>query len=72
MCMQEFFFFWHTTACRDQTQALAVKAPSPNHWTAREFPMQELFFFFFLKFNLFIYLFIYGCVESSFLCEGFL
>ena len=23
---------------RDQTQALAVKVPSPNHWTAREFP----------------------------------
>ena len=23
---------------RDQTQALAVKARSPNHWTAREFP----------------------------------
>ena len=29
-----------------------------------------LLFFFFL--NLFIYLFIYGCVGSSFLCEGFL
>ena len=28
------------------------------------------FFFFFFK--LFIYLFIYGCVGSSFLCEGFL
>ena len=24
------------------------------------------------KFYLFIYLFIYGCVGSSFLCEGFL
>ena len=23
---------------RDQTQAPAVKAPSPNHWTTREFP----------------------------------
>ena len=22
---------------RDQTQALAVKVPSPNHWTTREF-----------------------------------
>ena len=26
----------------------------------------------FFFFNLFIYLFIYGCVGSSFLCEGFL
>ena len=26
----------------------------------------------FFKINLFIYLFIYGCVGSSFLCEGFL
>ena len=24
---------------RDQTWALAVKAQSPNHWTARELPM---------------------------------
>ena len=34
-----------------------------------------IFFFFFKKFTvfyLFIYLFIYDCVESSFLCEGFL
>ena len=23
---------------RDQTQAPAVKAPSPNHWTAGKFP----------------------------------
>ena len=23
---------------RDQTQALAMRAPSLNHWTAREFP----------------------------------
>ena len=32
------------------------------------------FFFFFKEIHvlLFIYLFIYGCVESSFLCEGFL
>ena len=29
-------------------------------------------FFFFFKFYLFSYLFIYGCVGSSFLCEGFL
>ena len=30
------------------------------------------FFFFFLKKFTFFYLFIYDCVESSFLCEGFL
>ena len=36
------------------------------------------FFFFFLKNNqptgflIYLFLFIYGCVESSFLCEGFL
>ena len=29
-------------------------------------------FFFFLTLGLFIYLFIYGCVGSSFLCKGFL
>ena len=28
-------------------------------------------FFFFKEFHLFIYLFIFGCVGSSFLCEGF-
>ena len=28
------------------------------------------FFFFFFFINLFIYLFIFGCVRSSFLCEG--
>ena len=34
----------------------------------------SFFFFFFLEIHvlLFIYLFIYDCVESSFLCEGFL
>ena len=43
----DFFFFFPATPyglqdlsspTRDQTQTLAVKAPSPNHWTAREFP----------------------------------
>ena len=29
-------------------------------------------YFFFLNYYLFIYLFIFGCVGSSFLCEGFL
>ena len=51
---------------RGWTQAVAVEALSPNHWIAREFPK-----FFFFQF-LFIYLFIYGCVGSSFLCKGFL
>ena len=31
-----------------------------------------VFLFFLFFFKLFIYLFIYGCVGSSFLCEGFL
>ena len=34
--------------------------------------LASLFFFFFLKKFTFFYLFIYDCVESSFLCEGFL
>ena len=37
--------------------------------------LEAPFFFFFFKeihVLLFIYLFIFGCVESSFLCEGFL
>ena len=54
----DFFFFLATprglgdlsSLTRDQTRAMAVKAPSPNHWTTRE----SVFFFF----NLF-YLFIY-------------
>ena len=41
-----FLFFWpHCSACRDLSSptrdwilALTVKARSPNHWTAREFP----------------------------------
>ena len=32
--------------------------------------MSSSVLFFFFKFYLFIYLFIYGCVVSSFLCEG--
>ena len=27
-----------SSATRDPTWATAVKPPSPNHWTAREFP----------------------------------
>ena len=34
--------------------------------------VSPFFFFFFRNSRLFIYLFIYGCVGSSFLCEGFL
>ena len=40
-----------------------------SEWT------NSFFFFFIMDFffiNLFIYLFIYGCVGSLFLCEGFL
>ena len=40
---------------RDWTQALAVKALSPNHWTAREFPQLHI-----SNWKHFIYLFIYG------------
>ena len=40
--------------------------PCPLHWQA------DSFFFFFLKKFTFFYLFIYDCVESSFLCEAFL
>ena len=28
-----------TSLTKDPTLAPAVKAPSPNHWTAREFPV---------------------------------
>ena len=48
---------------------LAVKVWSPNHRTAREFPMPVYFLFFFNY--LFIYLFI-GCIGSSLLHAGFL
>ena len=33
------------TLTRDQTQAPAVKAPSLNHWTAKEFSCVGFFFF---------------------------
>ena len=47
-----FFFFFLATLCglwdlspltRDWIQATAVKVPSPNHWTAREFPVKLYF-----------------------------
>ena len=47
-------------------------APPPRPcWWAPEDLLSYLFFFFFNLLN-FIYLFIDGCVGSSFLCEGFL
>ena len=42
-----------------------------NSWIIAWFVIPILFFFFFF-FNKFIYLFIFGCVGCSFLCEGFL
>ena len=42
--------------------------PQWKHWILATGPPGNSFFFFFN----FIYLFIYGCVGSSFLCEGFL
>ena len=47
VCFFWFFVFNLAALCslqdlssptRDWTRALAVKVPSPNHWTAREFP----------------------------------
>ena len=35
---------WPAIKLRPQTRALAVKAPSSNHWTAREFPEVAIFF----------------------------
>ena len=47
---KNFFFFWPChEACRvlvpqpgTEPVFLALKAPSPNHWTVREFPMNTL------------------------------
>ena len=53
-------------------------AESRGLWQVLKAEGQRFFFFlifFFFKlynFYLFIYLFIFGCVGSSFLCEGFL
>ena len=56
-----------------------LEVQSLNHWTAREIPYSIILKKknFYLKFpiiNIIFknYLFIYGCVGSSFLCEGFL
>ena len=58
-----FFFFWpHCVACGIlvsqpgiKSGALAVRVLSPNHWTAREFPLLH-FFSFFLSFFFFFWL----------------
>ena len=62
-----FFFFGLTTRfvdlrspIRDWTWAPAVKVPSPNHWTAREFPVR----FFFFKALASIYLGLLGSTNS--------
>ena len=47
--------FWDLSSLTEiRPGPTAVNTPSPNHWTAREFPT-ELFFFFF-RFYSFIYL----------------
>ena len=51
---------------RDQTHTPCIGRQSLNHWTAREVLGMMSFF---KKIYL---LFIFGCVGSSFLCEGFL
>ena len=50
---------------RARTRVPCISRQTLNQCTTREAP----YHFFFL---IFIYLFIYGCVGSSFLCEGFL
>ena len=62
-------------------QITAQSCPNPRNLWLHQAPWQRgirlqlvkchfILFIYFLK--LFIYLFIYGCVGSSFLCEGFL
>ena len=46
---------------------MAVKAPSPNHWTTKELAYQ---FFFNLKVFFFTYIFIFGCAGPLLLCGG--
>ena len=47
------------------------KVPLVLWWSTLAAPQNHLGELF-LKFYLFIYLFIFGCVGSSFLCQGFL
>ena len=69
------FFFWprglrdHSSLTRDRTQATAVKALSPNHWKAREFPWGRgttlsLFFFFKLIYLLLAALGLHCCTQA--------
>ena len=51
-----------STPARDRTHTPCIGRWNLNHWTSREVSV----FFYFILF----YLFIYGCVGSSFLCEG--
>ena len=61
-----FFIFWlHCTACGIlvlwpgiEHRPSAVRAQSPNHWTAREFPMPFIYLFIYFFKELFIYLFL--------------
>ena len=46
--------------------------PPPSHTCIAIIKSGSFFLFSFKFINLFIYLFIFGCVGSSFLCEGFL
>ena len=61
----------HASLCCRRLAPHSVPLP-PRSLSESEPPNQLLLFFFFNSFYLFIYLFIYGCVGSSFLCEGFL
>ena len=57
-----FFFFWTmpsslwdlSSPLGIETEPLAVKVQSPNHWTAREFPEVPFYYFLFFTSNLFI------------------
>ena len=57
---------------RDGTRVPCIVRRILYHWTTGEVPTPLLFFFFFFINLFFIYLFIFYCVGSSFLCEGFL
>ena len=52
---------------RDQSRIPCIVRWILYHWMTREVPPAHSFF---LSFFFLIYLFIFGCVGSSFLCEG--
>ena len=71
------YFLIHTFCCvEDRFKNNLYKASNTILSHSRDITHSEYYLFyqigFFLKINLFIYLFIFGCVGSSFLCEGFL